>query len=70
MMRLLFTLFFVGLFFISLSAKTKIAETEKKNIPASEIGTAFMRFAGKWDLKKIGDGAKSFMPMLQSKYRN
>ena len=31
-MRLLFTLLFVGLFFISSSAKTKITRTEKNNI--------------------------------------
>lgn len=46
------------------------AETERKNIPAVEIGTAFMRFCGKWALKRIGDNSAGFMPMLKSKYRN
>jgi 5'-3' exonuclease len=44
-------------------------ETERKNIPAVEIGTAFMRFAGRWNLKKISDNASQFMPMLKSKYK-
>jgi len=45
-------------------------ETERKNIPAVEIGTAFMRFCGKWNLKRIGDNSTGFMPMLKSKYRD
>ncbi len=45
-------------------------ETERKNIPAVEIGTAFMRFCGKWALKRIGDHATGFMPMLKSKYKD
>ena len=45
-------------------------ETERQNIPAVEIGTAFMRFCGKWALKRIGDHATGFMPMLKSKYKD
>ena len=49
---------------------TIIAEqTEKKNVPALEIGMGFMRFASKWALKKIGDNAEAFMPMMKAKYR-
>ncbi len=40
----------------------------RPNVPAVEIGSGFMRFAGKWDLKKIGNNAEAFMPMLKSKY--
>jgi len=43
-------------------------QTEKKNVPAVEIGMGFMRFCGKWALKKIGDNAEAFMPMLKAKY--
>lgn len=45
-------------------------EVERKNIPAVEIGTAFMRFCGKWALKRIGDNSTAFMPMLKSKYKD
>ena len=41
-----------------------------KNIPAFEIGHAFMKFCGAWDLKRIGDSADAFMPMLKSKYQS
>ena len=44
-------------------------ETGRKNIPAIEIGHHFMKFTGKHDLKKIGDNALAFMPMLKSKYK-
>lgn len=44
-------------------------ETARKNVPAVEIGTGFMRFCGKWDLKRIGDNSTAFMPMLKSKYK-
>lgn len=44
-------------------------ETERKNVPAVEIGHSFMKFTGRWALKKIGDNAAAFMPMLKSKYR-
>lgn len=44
------------------------AETQRKNVPAVEIGMGFMRFCGKWALKKIGDNSNAFMPMLKAKY--
>lgn len=43
-------------------------ESERKNVPASEIGFGFMKFCGKWALKRIGDNSQAFMPMLQAKY--
>lgn len=49
--------------------ETIATEVERKNIPAAEIGMGFMRFCGKWDLKRIGDNATAFMPMLKSKYK-
>jgi len=45
-------------------------ETDRKNVPAVEIGMGFMRFCGVWALKKIGDNSTAFMPMLKSKYNN
>lgn len=45
-----------------------IDETTRKNVASVEIGTGFMRFCGKWDLKRIGQNAESFMPMLKAKY--
>lgn len=48
-----------------------IAETTgRKNVPAVEIGTGFMKFCGRWDLKRIGGSADAFMPMMKSKYSN
>lgn len=44
------------------------SETERKNVPAVEIGVGFMKFCGKWDLKRIGNNSVDFMPMLKSKY--
>jgi hypothetical protein len=44
-------------------------ETERKNVPAVEIGVGFMKFCGRWALKKIGDNSNAFMPMLKSKYK-
>jgi 5'-3' exonuclease len=44
-------------------------ETGRKNIPAVEIGMAFMKFCGKWALTRIGNNSADFMPMLKSKYR-
>lgn len=44
-------------------------ETEKKDIPALEIGMGFMKFTGKWDLKRISDNSSDFLPMLKSKYK-
>lgn len=45
-------------------------ETERPNIPAVEIGHSFMKFCSRWDLKKIGDNATAFMPMMKAKYNN
>lgn len=46
-----------------------IAEnTERKNVPAPEIGFGFAKFCGKWALKRIGDYSQDFIPMLKSKY--
>jgi len=48
-----------------------IAEaTSRPTVPAPEIGFSFLKFSGKWDLKKIGNAAESFMPMLKSRYSN
>lgn len=44
-------------------------QTGKKNIPAIEIGMGFMKFCGKWDLKKIGNNYADFMPMMKAKYK-
>lgn len=43
-------------------------ETGRKAVPAIEIGHAFMRFCGIWELKKIGDNSVDFMPMMKAKY--
>lgn len=43
-------------------------DTDRKNIPAPEIGFGFAKFCGKWALKKIGDYSQDFMPMLKAKY--
>lgn len=43
-------------------------EISTANIPAVEIGSSFYKFAGRWDLKKISDNAKQFMPMLLGRY--
>lgn len=48
--------------------KIVLEETTRPDIPSIEIGTGFMKFCGKWNLKKIGDKAEQFMPMLKSKY--
>jgi 5'-3' exonuclease len=54
---------------IKISSLEIIAEAvERKNVPAVEIGVGFMKFCGKWALKRIGDNAKDFMPMLKAKY--
>jgi 5'-3' exonuclease len=44
-------------------------QTGRKAVPAVEIGVGFMKFCGKWALKKIGDNSVSFMPMMKAKYR-
>lgn len=43
-------------------------ELEKENVPAPVIGMSFLKFCGRWNLKKIGDYAESFMPMMTAKY--
>lgn len=43
-------------------------QTEKAPVSAPEIGMQFMRFCGRWDLKRISDSAQQFMPMLKSTY--
>lgn len=43
-------------------------ELERDNVPAVEIGVGFMKFCGKWALKRIGDNSSAFMPMLKAKY--
>lgn len=43
-------------------------QTGRKHVPAVEIGVGFMKFCGKWALKKIGDNSSAFMPMLKAKY--
>lgn len=45
-----------------------VTETDRKNIPSVEIGTAFMKFCGRWALNKIGNNSSAFMPMLKAKY--
>lgn len=44
-------------------------ETNREKVPALSIGMSFIQFCGKWDLKRIGDNATEFMPMLKSKYQ-
>lgn len=44
-------------------------QTDRKHVPAPEIGTGFLKFTGKWVLKKLSDNATQFMPMLKSKYK-
>jgi len=55
---------------IKLSSLEIIAsQTGRKNVPAPEIGMGFMKFCGRWALKKIGDNYAAFMPMLRAKYQ-
>lgn len=42
--------------------------TGRKNVAAADIGFGFMKFCGKWDLKRIGSNAADFMPMMRAKY--
>lgn len=44
-------------------------ETSRKNVPAIEIGMGFMKFCGRWDLKRIANNYQDFVPMLKSKYK-
>jgi 5'-3' exonuclease len=54
---------------IKLSCLQIIAEIAgAKIIPAVEIGHNFMKFCGRWDLKKIADTHINFMPMLKDRY--
>jgi 5'-3' exonuclease len=54
---------------IKTSCLMTIAETTGvKSVPSVEIGHQFMKFCGKWALKKIGDNSTDFMPMLKAKY--
>lgn len=43
-------------------------ELSRKNVPAVEIGVGFLKFTGRWALKRIGDNAQSFMNMMTAKY--
>lgn len=43
-------------------------QTGRKSVPAVDIGVGFMKFCGRWALKKIGDNSVAFMPMLKAKY--
>lgn len=45
-------------------------ELDRKNVPAVEIGVGFLKFCGKWALKRIGDSSNAFMPMLKAKYKD
>lgn len=44
-------------------------ETGRKNLPASDIGFAFMKFCGRWDLKRIGNNPGPFTNMLKARYK-
>lgn len=48
--------------------ETIVEETGRKDVPALEVGMGFLKFCGRWALKKIGDNSAAFMPMLKSKY--
>ena len=41
---------------------------QNKNISSLEIGHHFLKFCGRWDLKRIGDNASQFLPMLKASY--
>lgn len=43
-------------------------EVERKNVPAIDIGTGFMKFCGRWALTKIGNNSAQFMSLLKAKY--
>lgn len=45
-------------------------ETDRPNVPAVEIGVGFMKFCGKWNLKRIGDNSNAFMLLLKAKYKD
>jgi hypothetical protein len=51
--------------------KVKIAETIGTNsVPkeVAQIGTKFLKFCGKYDLKRISDQANSYVEFLSAKY--
>lgn len=52
------------------SCRRIIAEqtATSKEVPALEIGMGFMKFCGKWDLKKISNNSQQFMPLFTAKY--
>lgn len=43
-------------------------ETARKNVPAFEIGHAFLKFCGRWQLQRIGNHPDDYVNMLKSKY--
>lgn len=45
-----------------------LEELQKENVPAPVIGMSFLKFCGRWNLKRIGDYSDSFMPMMTAKY--
>jgi len=45
-------------------------QTGRKTVPSVEIGVGFMKYCGRWALKKIGDNSAAFMPMFKAKYKN
>ena len=54
---------------IVVSCENTIKEKiSREGVPAPEIGMNFLKFTTRWELKRIGDDAKSFMPMLKNKY--
>lgn len=48
--------------------QTIATATEDKNIKAVDIGHAFMKFCGRWNLPKIANNVGQFMPILLDKY--
>jgi len=44
------------------------SELGRKNVPTAEIGFGFLKFCGKWDLKRIANNYNDFIPMLKGKY--
>lgn len=56
---------------VKMSSLQIIADSlSKPSVPAIEIGHAFMKFTGTWDLKRISATAGDYMPMLKSKYNS
>ncbi len=47
---------------------TMIEEIQRENILPRDIGVHFLKFCGKWDLRRIGQSPESYMPMLTSGY--